>query len=106
MIGPAPMIRMLSISVRLGILAHQSDKALEQVVAVLRARARLRVILDRKYRLSDHPQPFVGLVEEREMGRLDGPRQAFEVDDKTMVLSGDLDLAGAQILHRVIGAAM
>src|SRR6266446_2222595 len=106
MIGPAPMIRMLSISVRLGIFAHQSDKALEQVMAVLGAGARLRVVLDRKYRLSEDPQPFVGLVEEREVGRLDEPRQAFGVDDEAMVLTGDLDFAGAQILYRVIGAAM
>src|SRR5215813_7183011 len=93
-IGPAPMIRMLSISVRLGILAHQSDKTFEQVMAVLRAGARLRVVLDGKYRLPEHPQPFVGLVEEREMGWLDESRQAFGVDDNTVVLTGDLDLAG------------
>src|ERR1700737_2816566 len=106
MIGPAPMIRMLSISVRLGIFAHQSDKALEQVMAVLRAGARLGVVLDGKYRLSEHPQPFVGLVEEREVGRRDEPRQGFGVADTTMVLTGDLAFARAQILHRVIGAAM
>src|ERR1700736_2084798 len=106
MIGPAPMIRMGSISVRLGIFAHQRDKALEQVMAVLRARARLRVVLDRKYRLPEDPQPFVGLVKEREGGRLDEPWQAFGVDDEAMVLTGDLDFAGAQILYRVIGAAM
>src|SRR6266446_6215055 len=105
-IGPAPMIRMLSKSARLGILAHQSDKPLEQVMAVLRAGARLGVVLDGKYRLSEHPQPFVGLVEEREVGRLDEPRQAFGVDDKAVVLTGDLDFASAQILYRMIGAAM
>src|SRR5438270_953713 len=105
-IGPGPIIRMLSISVRLGILAHQSTKAPEQVMAVLRAGARLRVVLDRKYWLPEHPQPFVGLVEEREVGRLDEPRKAFGVDDEAMVLTCDLDFAGAQILYRVIGAAM
>src|SRR5437667_1102269 len=106
MIGPAPMIRMLSISVRLGILAHERDKALEQVMAVLRAGAGLRMVLDREYWFSDQAQPFVGPVEEREVGRLDEPGQALRVDDKAMVLAGDLDLAGAQILYRVIGAAM
>src|SRR5271168_2637216 len=105
-IGPAPMIRMLSMSVRLGILVHQPGKALEQIMAIVRAGARLRVVLDRKDRLADHPQPFIGLVEEREMSRLDAFGQAFWVDDKPMVLAGDLDLAGLQILDRVISSAV
>src|SRR5713101_5979579 len=104
-IGPAPMIRMLSISVRLGILAHQSDKALEQVMAVLRAGARLGVVLDRKYRPVDDPQPLIGLVEEREMGWHYGFRQGFGVDDKAVFLAGDLRLTGPQVLDRVSGAA-
>src|SRR6516162_3258829 len=105
-IGPAPMIRMLSMSVRLGILVHEPGKALEQIMAVVRAGARLRVVLDREDRLADHPQPLIGLVEERQVRRLDAVGQAFRVDDKTMVLAGDLDLASQQILDRMVGAAM
>src|SRR6516162_6280135 len=105
-IGPAPMIRMLSMSVRLGILAHQPDKTFEQVMAVMRTGARLGVILHRKDRSADHPQPFVAVVEEGEMRRLDVFRQALRVDDKPVILAGDLYLAGVQILDRVIGAAV
>src|SRR5215472_17133362 len=105
-IGPAPMIRMLSMSVRLGILGHQPDKTLEQVMAVLRTRARLRVILHVEHRLADYPQSLVAVVEEREMRRLDILRQAFRVNDKPMVLAGDLDLAGLQILDRMIRSSV
>src|SRR3954468_23451202 len=96
-IGPAPMIRMLSISVRLGIPAHQCNEPFEQVMAVLRTRARLGGVLNREYRLVDDSKPFIGLVEEREMGRLDGFGHAFGVNHKTMVLTGDLDPPRAQI---------
>src|SRR5439155_16471151 len=104
--GPAPMIRMLSISVRLGISGHQPNKALEQVMAVLRTRARLRMVLDREHRLANDPQSLIGLVEERKMGRLDRSRQALGVDDKAVVLAGDLDLVGQQIFDRVVRAAV
>src|SRR5215472_7873297 len=105
-IGPAPMIRMLSMSARLGIAAHQPDKSFEQVMAVMWAGARLGVILHGKDRPADHPQPFVAVVEEREMRRLDVFRQALRVDDKPVILAGDLHLAGLQILDRVISAAV
>src|SRR5438105_1228116 len=105
-IGPAPMISMLSISLRLGISAHQRDEAFEQVMAVLRTRARLGVVLNRENRLVEHPQAFIGLVEEREMGRHDEWRQTLGVHDKAVVLTGNLDLAGTQILHRVVCTAV
>src|SRR6516164_4653435 len=105
-IGPAPMIRILSMSVRLGIPAHQPDEMLEQVMAVLWTGARLRVILHRKDRFADGPQPFVGFVEEREVSRFNAFGQALRVDDKTMVLAGNLDFAGQQILDRVISSTM
>ena len=75
-------------------------------MAVLRPRARFRVVLDRTDRFADDLEAFVRIVEEREVRRLDLGRQALRVDDKTVVLAGDLDFAGEQILDRVIGAAM
>src|ERR1700751_3496112 len=105
-IGPAPMIRMLSISVRLGILIHQRDKPLEEIMAVLRARARFRMVLDRKPPPSHHSQPFIRVVEQREMGGFDPPGQTLRVDDEAVVLASDLDLAGHEVLYRVIGSAV
>ena len=47
-------------SVRLGIRRfHQRDKALEQVMAVLRPGARFGVVLDREHRLAAHAQALV-----------------------------------------------
>src|SRR5271169_6150854 len=105
-IGPAPMIRMLSMSVRLGIRRHQRDEPLEQIMAILRAWARLGMVLHRKHRLADNPQSFIAVVEERKMGRLDAARQTIGLNDKAMILAGDLDCAGQQILDRMIGSAM
>src|SRR6516162_555127 len=102
--GPAPMIRMLSISARLGILGHQRDKPLEKVMAVLRAWTRLRVVLDREYRLADDSETFVGVVEQRPMGRLDPVRPALRIDDEAVVLAGDFHRPCQQILDRMIGA--
>src|SRR5216683_1727407 len=105
-IGPAPIIKMLSISVRLGMLVHQRDKPFEEVMAVLRAGARLRMVLNRKHRLADDPQTLIGLVEKRQMRGLDSSGQALGLDDEAVILAGDLDRSGQQILDRVIGAAM
>src|SRR5271168_1687624 len=105
-IGPAPMIRMLSMSVRLGIRRHQRDKPLEQVMAVLWPWARLRMVLHREHRPTDDAQSFIGIVEQRQVGWLDPARQAIRLDDKAVVLAGDLDRAGQQILDRMVGAAM
>ena len=79
---------------------------LEQVMAVLWTGACLWVVLHREDRLADDPKPFVALIEELEMSRFNTFGQAFRVDDKTMILAGDLNLASPQILDRVIGTTM
>src|SRR5579875_115454 len=105
-IGPAPMIRMLAMSVRLGIGAHQRDEAREQIMAVLRAGTGLRVVLDRKDRPVDDAQPLIAAVEQRDVGRLDILGQALRIDDEAVVLAGDRDPAGGKLFDRVVGAAM
>jgi len=75
-------------------------------MAILRARARLGVVLHRKHRLADNPQSFIAVVEQRKMGGLDSARQTIGLNDKAMILAGDLDRAGQQILDRMIGSAM
>src|SRR5580700_12087112 len=75
-------------------------------MAVLWAGTGLRVMLHRKNRLADEPQPLVAAVEQRGVSRLDPVRQAVGIDNKAVVLAGNLDLAGQLVLDRVIGAAM
>ena len=114
-IGPAPMIRMDFISVRLGISLrrslpffafHHLDEAGEEVVAVLRAGRGFRVVLHREHRLVLQLQPAIGAVEQRDVGLLDDLGQAFAVDGEAVIHRGDLDLAGGEVLHRMVRAVM
>src|SRR5947209_19635998 len=109
-IGPAPMMRMDLRSVRLGIrsarLFHQVHESLEEVMAVLRSRTGLRMVLHGEDRLALDPQSFIAAVEQRDMRHLDIPRQTLGDYAETVVLTGYLDLAGFDVLYGMIGAAM
>src|SRR5580658_5626496 len=110
MIGPAPMIRIEAMSVRLAmpdrLLVDEPDEALEEIMAVLRSGRGFGVILDREDRLAGHAQALVAAVEERHMGRRDIGGQALGLYPEAVILAGDLDLSGRQILDRMVGAAM
>src|ERR1700733_7374114 len=87
-------------------LSHQADKSPEQIMAVARAGRRFRVVLHRKHRLVFQRETAIGAVEQGHM-RLDGiSRQARAVDGEAMVHGGDLDLAGGQVFHGMVGAVM
>src|SRR5260221_11909023 len=115
-IGPAPMIRMDLMSVRLGMLASraggcrpvvdQPHETLEKVVAVLRTGRGFRMVLHRKDRLALDLQPLIGVVEQRDMRGRGPGGQALRQDAEAVILAGDLDLAGGEGLDRMIGAAM
>ena len=85
---------------------HHLDEPPEQIVAVARARARLGMVLHGKRRPIGAGQPLVRAVEQRHMRHLRSRRQRLRIDGKAVVLAGDLHLAGRQILHRLVGAAM
>ena len=51
-------------------------------------------------------QPFDGTVIEIEVRDLDVGRQRLRIDRKPVVLRSDLDLAGLELLDRMVGAAM
>ena len=59
---------------------------------------------DRKHRLADHPQSLRSCCRTAKVRRLDAARQALGLHDEAVVLAGDLDLAGQQVLDRVVGA--
>src|SRR5262245_7061986 len=122
-IGPAPMIRMVRMSSRRGMqdsrgqdeeawvrsqapLIDQVDKALEEVMAVLWAGRSLRMVLHREHRLAFDPQPFIRIVEQRDMRGSHADRQSGGIDHETVILAGDFHFTGFQILDRMIGAAM
>src|SRR3954470_3495403 len=104
-IGPAPMIRMLFMSVRFGI-AHQLGKAIEQISDVARSRTRLRVPLKAERRPIGPRETLEGTVEERNMRRPQSIGNRSRIDGETVVLASDHNLAGVEVLHRMVGAVV
>src|SRR3954451_4075372 len=108
MIGPAPITRMEEMSLRLGTRSGGAEnvlaEALEQIGAVHRTRRSLRMVLDREYRAIPQPDALDRAVEQRAVGDLDLFGQPVVGDREAMILAGDLDLAGGQVLDRVVGA--
>src|SRR5262245_10328654 len=92
----------------LGALAlfHQPHEPLEQVAAVTRTGRGLRVILHREHWLVFQRNAAVRSVEQRHMGFDCVGRQRLAVDREAVVHRGDLDLAGGEILHRMVRAVM
>src|SRR5436853_5780862 len=105
MMGPAPMIKMLSMSLRLGILLlhHQRYETVEQIRNVMRPRASLRVTLKTKRRAIGSRQALQRAVEQADMGSPQMGGQALFIDSEAMVLASDADTPAVQIFHRVIG---
>ena len=75
-------------------------------MAVARAGRGFRVVLHREHRLVFERDAAIGAVEQRHMRLLDILRQRVLVDREAVVHRSDLDLAGGQVLHRMIGAVM
>src|SRR5688572_10525880 len=93
-IGPEPMMRIEWMSVRLGISrsGHELAELLEQVAGVMRARARLGVVLHAERRDVAAPQPLDDAVVEVDVG--DVRRWERSLDDcVVVVLARDLDRA-------------
>src|SRR5262249_60820379 len=102
------MMSTLLMSVRLGTLAllHQFREAVEQIADVVRAGARLRVPLEAERWSVSPRQSLKRPIKERNVSGTEIGRHRRRVDCKTVVLTGDDNLAGIQILHRVVGAVV
>ena len=64
------------------------------------------MILDGEHRFGLMPQAFHRLVVQIDAVHGHLGRQGFWINGKTVVLRGDLDFAGFQILYRLVRAAM
>src|SRR5580698_2414424 len=117
MIGPAPMIRMLWMSVRLPTLlaaAHghlqlrlqaAQDEVIEQLeqrLEVVRSGARLGVPLETECRAVLEGDALQRAVEQRAVRRPDVVRQRRLIDGEAVILAGDEDAAAVQVLHRMV----
>src|SRR6516225_1248006 len=107
-IGPAPMIRMLWRSLRLGMrtILHRTDETIEKVGNVARARRGFGVALEGKSRTIGPRESLQGTIEQRHMGHAAVSGQRFRIHSEAMILRGDKDLLGVDVLYRVVGAVM
>src|SRR3954453_8069276 len=118
-IGPEPRMRMRWRSSRRGIDALQ--ETIEEVEAVVRAGPRLGVVLDGAARHVEQLEALDGAVIEVDVAELRAPEVGLPLDrlvgvdrlravgpqhGEAVVLRGDLDLAGRQVLDRVVAAAV
>src|SRR6267378_4280057 len=104
-IGPAPMMRMLLMSLRFGI-AHQLGEPVEEIPDVMRARAGFGVPLEAEGCAIRPREPLERTVEEGHMRRPQVGAQRRRIDGEAVVLARDHHLAGVEILHRMIGAVV
>src|SRR6266699_5033046 len=106
--GPAPMMRTLLMSVRLGTpaLLHQLCEAIEEIPDVVRPGARFGVPLEAERRPIGACEALQAAVEERYVGGLEVRRERVRVDCEAVVLAGDDDSSALQILYRMVGAVM
>ena len=101
--------------------SREFQEAVEEVAGVVRAGAGLRVVLDRRARDVSQDQALDGAVVEVQVGELgvaevglpanrlvalDRRLAAGALDREAVVLRGDLDPAGLEVLDRVVGAAV
>src|SRR5690349_8754737 len=112
MIGPAPMMRMLLRSVRLGILLslfvslHECREAIEEVADVVRAGRSLRMALEAERGLVDAGEALERVVEQAYVRGTQVGRQALLVDRESVVLAGDADATVVQVLDRMVRAVV
>src|SRR5579862_3140207 len=127
MIGPAPMIRMLWMSVRLGTLSahrrllaaqgfvgdpqlrlqppqHQVIEAFEQRAQLVRTGTRLRMALEAERGTVLKRDALQRPIEQRAMRRAHAFRERCLVDREPVVLTGNEDAAGIEFLHGMVRA--
>src|SRR5215203_2794216 len=112
-IGPEPRMRILWRSSRLGMRAlYLSDELVEQPQGVVRARSGLGVVLHAAGRDVEQAEALDGAVVEVHVGQLGlaevglEARARLAADREAVVLRGDRDALRAQVLDRVVGAAV
>src|SRR4051812_40670014 len=105
--GPAPMMRMDLMSERLAsAAAHHLHELVEEVRHLARAGACLGVALEAVRGLVGELDALQRPVEERAVRGSHIRRQRLLVHGEAMVLAGDEDLAGGEVLHRMIRSVM
>src|SRR5260221_11902506 len=98
--GPAPMIRIDLMSVRLAtFLLHHADKPVEQITHLMRARAGLGVPLETECGFVGARDALAGAIEQGFMGDANIGRHRAFIDRETVILPGRIHFAGTDILY-------
>src|SRR4051794_2035850 len=99
MIGPAPMMRMRWMSLRLGIFVflHHRREAIEQGGDVMRAGRGFGVALEAEGRAVGAGEALQRAVKQRDVGDAAVVRQAGGVDCEAVVLRGNQDLPRVEV---------
>src|SRR3954469_25974324 len=117
MIGPAPMISTLFMSVRFGTgwygllamlsaLFHQSDETIEQIANVVRTGTRLGMPLEAERWSIGAGETLQAAVEQRDVRDFHVLGQSHCVDGESVILAGDHHAPRFNILYRMIRAMM
>src|SRR5262245_48406751 len=100
------MMRIFRRSLRFGI-ADQFKEFLEQIIGIVRARRRLRLVLDTECGYRPMLEPFDGVVVKIDVCNFDVAEiQALRIDRESVILRCDFHLPAFQIQHRMIAAVM
>src|SRR6185436_19114439 len=87
----------------IAMLGHLGDELAEEIVAVVRSGARLGVVLDREDGEVAMAEALDGAVVQVHVRQLErGIVEERGIHREAVVLRGDLDLSGAQVLHRMV----
>src|SRR5947209_18155857 len=108
--GPEPMIRMRWRSLRLGILwlpIHELNEFVEQVMRIVWAGSRFRMILHAEYGVMSMSKTFERLVVQIDVGDFELVEvERIGVHREAMIVRSDFDLLRDFIANRMVGAAM
>jgi hypothetical protein len=86
---------------------HHVGELGEEIVRIMRPGRSLGMVLNAEERQFFVAHAFVGVVVEIKVRDFDvAGRQRIGIDAETVILGGDFDFLGQQVLHRVIGTMM
>src|SRR6476661_7800845 len=107
-IGPAPMIRMVLMSVRFGMSAplHRRNETIEEITYVVRSWAGFRMPLEAEGRRVGEREALVGAVEQRAVGDAHVAGKRRLVDREAVVLAGDQHAAAVDVDDRMVRAVV
>src|SRR4030065_2970177 len=104
--GPAPMMRMLLRSVRLGMVGHHLNKSVEQIAHVMSAGTGFRMPLKAERRRVSARDALQRAVEQRNVGAAQIGGQGRRIHRKTVILTGDRHPTAVEVLDRMVGAVV